>query len=702
MAKLAVDFPDNLTTWRITARAVTRNTAVGQSVGRVIARKDLLVRMETPRFMTQGDELLIATTVHNYLKSEKVTKVQFAGENITLADRERIITIPANGEQRIDWRVKTQKIGPAKLTVKALTNEESDAMELDVPVIPRGMKLAAGGLADIEERSGSRTINLTLPENSDPAASDLYLTLSPSLASSMLGSLDELIGYPYGCVEQTMSRFLPTVVVAQTLQQLSLPFPEGKRQAIPKMVAKGFSKLYGMQHADGGWGWWVNDETNPFMTAYVMYGLTIAKAAGYEVIDERYQNGLNALRSMLESRKAGGGLGEKDSQLNGTTEAYMLYVLSIIEKGASDPILQERLPALARVDTINNYSRALIALACSNQGFKQIAASLADRLQASATVTPVSAYWKGTSWHYNWEDDPVETSAYAVNALLTLKGESDLVKKGIRWLLSQKDGDAWENTRQTAMVIYSLVDYLKLSKELSPDYNITVRVNGQPVLTKRITQADLFNPEQRVQLDRNTLHTGANTITIEKSGEGALYSSARLVYFATGAAVQPQSAGFKVTREYYTLRKQRQGDIYVYTKTPYTGTVKTGDEIFVKVKLVPEARYEYFMLEDPLPAGCEVVKNTDGYTIPGEPEYDEQAREKRGYYGWYWWYADREVHDEKVSFFARYIYPEEQEFSYILRAQIPGTYAVMPSVGSLMYYPEVRGNGAMLSMTITD
>jgi uncharacterized protein YfaS (alpha-2-macroglobulin family) len=701
-AKLDVEFPDNLTTWRITVRAVTGNTAVGQAVGRVLARKDLLVRMEVPRFITQGDELLIATTVHNYLTSEKVTKVQFSGENIALSDRERVITIPANGEQRIDWRVKTQQTGAATLSVSALTNEESDAMQLAIPVLPRGMKIATGSVADIDAQRGSQAMQLNLPEGADPATGALSVTLSPSLASSILGSLDDLIGYPYGCVEQTMSRFLPTVVVAQTLQQLNLPFPEQKRQALPKMVNKGLTKLYGMQHEDGGWGWWVNDQSNPFMTAYVMYGLTVAKSAGYEVIEDRYQNGLNSLRAQLEARKAGGGLGGRDEVLNPTTEAYMLYVLAFIDKGSPEQLLNDRLPVMARIDSLNNYAKSLLALAANYQGYKQIATALATKLQSNATVTPVSAFWKGKSWHYEWEDDPVETSAYAVNALLTVKGESDLVRKGIRWLLSQKDGDSWHNTRQTAMVIYSLVDYLKNSKELAPDYTVVVRVNGQQAFTRKFTKDDVFAPELKVPLDKVALHSGVNTVTVEKSGDGRLYSSARLVYYASGPALQPASAGFRVSREYYLLRKKKQGETYVYTKSPYTGTVKTGEEIFVKVKLVPDASYDYFMLEDPLPAGCEVVKNTDGYTIPGERDYNGDSRADEGYYGWYWWYADREVRDEKVAFFARKIYQEPYEFSYIMRAQIPGSYSVMPSVGSLMYYPEVRGNGAALAMTITE
>ena len=67
---------------------------------------------------------------------------------------------------------------------------------------------------------------------------------------------------------------------------------------------------------------------------------------------------------------------------------------------------------------------------------------------------------------------------------------------------------------------------------------------------------------------------------------------------------------------------------------------------------------------------------------------------------WNWWYADRDVRDEKVSFFSTRIEGQEYEFSYILRAQIPGSYAVMPAVGALMYYPEVRGNSGVVNVKI--
>ena len=703
-ARVSVSFPDNLTTWRITARGVTRSTAVGQSVARVIARKDLLVRMETPRFLIQGDELVVATTVHNYLTTAKQTKVEFAGTNVTVGESTRTITIPANGEERIDWRISAPTTGSAVLTVKALTNEESDAMELSVPVLPRGIHMATGASSEIDDRSTSSALSLTLPEQAEASSGQLSINVTPSLAGSLLSALDQLIGYPYGCVEQTMSRFLPTVVVANTLRELNLPFDQKRRAELPKMVQSGLSRLYGMQNESGGWGWWSNDDGDVFMTAYVVYGLSVARRSGFVVDDRRYALGIDALRTQVmdANKPSTNRTANAGRSIDATTEAYALYVLSLVTEGSPQKPISDRISALARRDTITNYARALLALALRNAGMRPQAVALATKLESTATDAGIGTYWKGRGWRYNWQDDIVETTAFAVNALLDLKGETGQVKGGVRWLLSQREGDAWHNTRQTAMVIYSLVDYLKRSRELDPDYAYTVKVNGREVAAGRFTRSDVFGGGQQIKLDRSALRTGANSITVEKNGRGVMYTNARLMYYGTGSAMQQTSAGYRVKREYWTLRKERTGDVYVYNKRPFTGTLRTGDELFVKVTVEPDAAHEYFMLEDPLPAGCEVVKNTDGYTIPGEPEYDIKARQKRGWFGWHWWYSDRDVRDEKVAFFARHMPAEPREFTYVMRAQIPGKYSVMPSVGALMYYPEVRGNSGPLALTIAD
>ncbi len=260
-ADVRVKYPDNLTTWRITSRVITEDTKVGQMTNTVITRKDLLVRMETPRFFQQGDEVTISTIVHNYLESDKNTKLSLKVENLEILgdSQEKTFVMGKNEEKRIDWKIKvTEPMGFAKLTATALTNEESDAVELKVPLQPHGLKLEQYISADISDENKTEIKEIKIPDYTDMRSTKLVLNVEPSLASTMLTALDELVGYPYGCVEQTMSRFLPTVIVADAFKELNAPISDATKKDLPKMVEAGFNRLYSMQHYDGGWGWWTN------------------------------------------------------------------------------------------------------------------------------------------------------------------------------------------------------------------------------------------------------------------------------------------------------------------------------------------------------------------------------------------------------------------------------------------------------------
>ena len=136
--------------------------------------------------------------------------------------------------------------------MKALTDESSDAMELKVPILPHG---SSKWMARTGFIKGEVVETLTVPEDAIAQASELVVVLSPSHASMVLDALDYLADYPYGCVEQTMSRFLPTVITAGTLQTLGIEKPELTKE-LPLMVAKGLQRLYNFQQTDGGWGWW--------------------------------------------------------------------------------------------------------------------------------------------------------------------------------------------------------------------------------------------------------------------------------------------------------------------------------------------------------------------------------------------------------------------------------------------------------------
>jgi len=694
-ATVQFKYPDNLTTWRLTSRVITDDSKVGQHVNTVITRKDLLVRMETPRFLQQEDEVTISTIVHNYLETEKSVKLSLKAENVDIIgdSGEQTFTMGKNEEKRIDWKIKvTNPTGFAKLTATALTNEESDAVELKVPLQPHGLQLASYQSMDISDPEKSEYKFVNIPEYTDLRSTKLTINVAPSLAATMLGALDELVGYPYGCVEQTMSRFLPTVIVAGAFKELNAPISEATEKDLPKMVEAGYNRLYSMQHYDGGWGWWTNDQSNPFMTAYVVYGLTLGDRAGYPVKKDVYNKGVASIKSQL-----------KNVDLEPTTRAYMLYTLSYADN--KDTKLYEEQFLLLKNAEINDYSVALLAMTARNIGDVETANMYSKLLVSHAQDMGESgSYWGGKTWHYSWQQDKVQTTAMAVKALLmdeaTLKDNPELMNKAVRWLMQQRQGGGWWNTQSTAFIIYAMVDYLKSSKELEPNYSVKISVNGEMILEKQMTKEDVFQKDLKFVIDGTKLRTGQNDIKIEKSGPGKVYVASDLRYYTSEGTIQPRENGFRVQKEYFKLEKYTpyNEEKIQYRARYFDGQVKSGDEILVKVRVEAKERdLQYFMLEDPIPAGCEVIKDDWAYNIEGEKDYSGWD-----YYWWRWWYADKDIRDNRVTFFATYLYGDTFEFTYIMRAQIPGKYNVIPATGMLMYYPDVRGSSSELKIEITD
>lgn len=713
-AKVQFKIPDNLTTWRTTVRGITKQTDVGQNTNKFISRKDLLIRMETPRFLRQDDEVVISTIVHNYLSSVKKTKIEFSSDKLKLlgsrinnSNREAEkfsvkevyeVEIPANSELRVDWKVKVDfPTGEATLKASALTNEESDAMEVKVPVLPNGVKVIEPIVKNYTNDNVNETFDFNLPDNFDLRSAMLSFSAAPSIAGTILKSLDDLAGYPYGCVEQTMSRFLPTIIVSNTFKEIKVPLKSKTIEELPKFVEAGLKRLYDHQHSDGGWGWWKNDNSSPYMTAYVIYGMSLAKEAGYNINENVYQSGLNNLKNQIINAKA---------DIDETTLSYMIYALSTALKNQryDKENYLEIINILLRKD-LQSYPLSLLAISLKNMNETSKAKELSAKLLKQVNEEKSFAFWSGKGWNYNWQDDNVQGTAFAVKAILSIEGNSGLIEKAVKWLIQKKQGYSWRSTQETAVVLFALTDYLKITKELDPDYTAKVFVNDKEVYSVKFNKESVFTEGKTIKIsdDREKLlRKGRNKIRIEKSGKGALYFSGLNEYFTTDLASVKNDNGFKLRREYYILEAGNKDGRIIYYKKDFDGIVKSGQDIFVKTFVESKSdNLDYFILEDMLPSGFEIVKEMDRYFIDGEGSYNTYYDYFYDYMPWRWHFAEREYRDEKVSFFVTQS-QKKMEFSYIMKAQVPGEYKIMPAQGYLMYYPELNGFSGVVDIVVED
>ncbi|MDO5554862.1 MAG: alpha-2-macroglobulin family protein [Planctomycetia bacterium] len=345
--ELEVAMPENLTTWKIRLWSLASGTRVGEATTEIITKKNLIIRMQRPRFLVDGDQVTLSANVHNYLAQDKEVSVSLTFPDtesapvLTLDDgceSLQKVRVPAGGEVRVDWLVRAQASGRATLTMQALTDEESDAMQETMPVYVHGMlkqEAVSGRIARSETESASgasdlaeQTFTVTVPDKRRPAESLLTVRFSPTLAGAAMDALPYLASYPYGCTEQTLNRFLPTVLVRKSLTDLGIDMralaearanlnaqelgdPATRREQwknqsrtddhnpiyddaeINLMIQTGLEKLKNMQCADGGWGWFsgYGERSTPHLTALVLRGLALAQKADCPVYQDMIDRG---------------------------------------------------------------------------------------------------------------------------------------------------------------------------------------------------------------------------------------------------------------------------------------------------------------------------------------------------------------------------------------------------------------------------
>lgn len=683
--RIAIKYPDALTTWRLTARAVTRDTHAGASVVRTTTTKDLIVRVTTPRFLTQGDEVVLPTIVHNYLAEPRETEVTLDAtglEPLSGGTAERITrgSLESGGERRDDWRFAARLSGTAVITTRAKTETDSDAIELSVPVRPFGLRREEGRSGSLQG-AGEQTADLTIPSTANDAGRQITVSLAPSLAGSLLGALEYLNSYPYGCTEQTLSSFLPNLLVTRTLTRLKLA-PTERLSSLDRQVSQGLGRLADYQHDDGGWGWWNTDENHPFMTAYALYGLTEARAAGYRIDDDRMSNGARALARMYA----------EFPRVEPDLKAYMAYVLA--RAGGSDETISwsgekgsgtyahanardELWSARARMSA---YGRALLLLTLD--AVKDARGDdLANTLLGEARTEGDLSWWRSERdpLLFDEVDTSVEATALAVQALAPRGAREPLLDRAMRWLVLNRTGGYWSSTKQTAMAIYGLLALLEARNERPAPVAVDVFVNDVLAGSRELGPAQLTEPDSFIV--SAPASPGVNRVRVVTRGAGALYWSATARYFdAAGAAARHGTRELAITRQYARVLPVQRAGLTSYREEPLAGDVSPGDVLSVRLTVAGSKDWRYLVIEDPLPAGVEAIQDTAAYPL-----------ERPAQSSW-WWGSRVEYRDERTVFFQQTLEDGRYEFRYLVKVISAGQFRAAPAQIAPMYVPGVAAS----------
>ncbi|MDP6523491.1 MAG: MG2 domain-containing protein [Kiritimatiellia bacterium] len=743
-AEIDLTMPENLTTWKIQVWALGHGTVVGEGSTEVVTSKDLLIRLQAPRFFVERDKVLLSANVHNYLDGKRDVRValEMDGGNLVAADKKSMvqtISLAAKKDKRVDWWVNVEKEGRATIRMKAQTTDDADAMQMEFPVYVHGSLRTESWSGVLKTGEKIAKLLMQVPKERRPDQSHLEIRYSPSIALAMVDALPYLARYHHKNCESIIHRFMPAVLTKKLLADMDIDLNtlrekttnlnpqeigDSKKRAkqwkkfdtnpifdnakVTSLVKKGLADLGALQNQDGGFSWLPHvrhrRDSDAHTTALVVHGLKVAKDNGLALVPNMLERGV----AWLEKYEKGEVKKIKNApeQIKpykhqaGNLDAFVYLTLAEngkMNKEMRDFLYRDRLK-LAR------YCQAQIGLAYHMQ--KQVEKrdvivrnlrqfQVVDKENQSAYLDlPNKSYW----WY--WYGNEIETMAMYLRLLVAIEPNSDVTSGFVKYLLNnRKHATYWHSTRDTALCLEAIARYIRATDEDKPDMTVSVSIDDDERKEVRITPDTIYTFDNVVELKGQDVTTGKHTVTFEREGTGRLYFNAYLTTFSLEDHIKKAGLEIKVERRYYKLVPEefsikstgsrgqvvgRRVDKVKRVLLKNGDVVRSGDKVEVELIIQSKNDYEHLVFEDRKPAGFEAVRLTSGHT------------------GSWGLGAYTEFRDERVSFQVRRLSRGTHALSYKLRAEIPGTFSALPATGNGMYAPELRANSDEIRLTVKD
>jgi hypothetical protein len=662
--KASVEFklPDSLTNWQVVVTAVSKKMHVGQARANFRSFKPIMVWPMLPRIFTEGDRVELFASVHNRTDEPQKIKVKLKVENgevLTTAEKE--VLVKARGNAPVYWTFRALRPGFTQLLMTADCGAGNDASLKRLPVTRAAVEQVVTASGMVKD-----SMSFEVPRGVELNSASLEVSFAPSLAADMADTLNYLVEYPYGCVEQTMSRFLPAIKVAQVLKEFRVEHPQLEKK-LPGCVAGGIKRLLELQQPDGGWGWHANGQTHEMMTPYALYGLLQAEKAGYTIpAGGAIERGLVRLKHFINA-------------MNEAQTADRIYSMHVYaHRHDLEPAWWSFIAARLQADRLSDYALALALETAVQKGKKDLAGALAKALRSKVKKVGSHRFWE-TAGFSRWGDDRFEVTAAAMKALVAHDKNDALIDGILGFFAATKRGNRWNSTKDTAMILYAMCDYLA-KERFDPKARLEVSFSVNAGEAQKVALGKLT---QKVVMPATVLREGTNRLTFRTRATGMMY---RLVlrYWKTGPDIRPMDEGITVVRHFYLL--DGKGGV--------KRQLKSGDSVprgsYVLSEVVASNRLKggmsYVLVENPKPACAEVLPVEDARFAKNQHSTTYALREEKT--------AGVVFHHEQT--------PAQLNDRCVLLAELAGDYVVPPARVELMYRTELRGHSGTFVLKVAD
>ncbi|MFO0676415.1 MAG: alpha-2-macroglobulin family protein [Polyangiaceae bacterium] len=677
--------PDNLTTWRMMAVAVSKDDRFGFGQSTLMAEKSLMARPALPRFFRAGDAVEAGVVVTSKGDAPKTVKVSAAVTGVVLdGAKEKTVVVPPNGSTEVRFAIHSPSPGKAKLTFDAESGADRDRVEVtksvEVPMVLEAVATAG-------ETEGTAELRMGDLKSLRPDVGGLEIKMASTALLGIGDGAEQLLEYPYGCTEQLTSRLVPLIPARALGKEFAFPLPSDVDRAIDETLGK----LLKRQRPSGGFGYWEESiRETPWLSAYVLFALDLAAKDGRHVPKAAIDSAKSYVREAYGRSKS----------IGRVERAFIVDVLASV--GDPDAGFMSKLYDERHDLELSSKAFLLHALAVSG-GDAKMRADLAGDVEAHLRMTPTSAEVAEDVAPGAREvlDSTARTTALVLRALLANDERHVFASRLATRLVTMRDGGRYRTTQDAAWALVSLEEYRKAREATPPNFESTVRLAGAD-LVHGVFEGRSSKETVGLVPTKTLLESGTSNAAFEftKTGRGTLHYQARLRYAKTVLPTTPIERGLTIEKWIRAAKPEDVAEVAKRWPKASTTEAVAGDLVLVDLLLVSPNPARHVVVDDPLPAGLEAIDATfetstrslDAATDTSGRGSDDEVPEDSGPGGEGGIAPTRrEVRDDRVVYFVEDMPAGMMHVRYLARATTHGTFVVPPTHAECMYEPEVMG-----------
>ena len=620
----------------------------GSADADIIVKDKILIQESLPRFLTSDDEIDARTTVFNNTGIDDTifVTIDITGAGKLKSDKVVRKYIAEGEKETVHFKIKAAKNpGQVVINIAAAAGDSKSTASIQLPNRPpQGLQTKhASGIA----RQG-QPAKFKIPSDWLEGTGEYQLRISSMPAVQFSNSIQYLLSYPYGCLEQTTSKLFP-MLYYDDLARFAQPELIGSR-GMEYFIQEGLIKITGMQLASGGFSYWPNSSSqNEWTSIYACHFMVEARKAGYYINDSVFDKIFRYLKGVANDTKL--------ENNRGVLRIYAAYVLALANK--LDRGTLEGLKYL-NLDVLPLYSKFMYGGAIALMKSPQEALWLIP-----VEVQPVN-FEPETG---NFFDSPIRANAILLEILTELAPNNPSIPVLMESISEQLRIGRWYTTQSTAWGLMAIGKYLR--KQEKANYTGSITIAG-----KRYKDFGLDD----LMIKDKILASGDIEIAITGTGNCYYYWQSSGV--AGDAKIQEYDDRLMVRREYLDANGNPLGK----------GTLKTGDQVVAKITATAKDKnLDNVVIDDLLPA-CFEIENPRLATS-GRLEWVQDKSSSSDYL---------DIRDDRLLLFASLQQGRQFTYYYSMRVICAGEFMVPPVSAECMYDPLIKSSGSSGAIEIEE